>query len=65
MAYSHANSKGNTYYLHANERVTKTGKKTRTFFFARDARDNALDEIPEGYVVAETASGMLVLRKAG
>ncbi len=63
MAYSHTNGKGVTYYLHANERVSKSGNKSRTYFFARDVRDNALDSVPEGYMVAETETGMLVLKK--
>ncbi len=63
MAYSHVNKKGTTYYLHANERQTKTGKTVRMYFFARDVRDNAVDEVPEGYEVGETATGMLVLKK--
>lgn len=63
MAYSQENKKGVTYYLHANERQSKDGKTIRMYFFARDIRDNALDELPEGYEVAETATGMLVLKK--
>ncbi len=63
MAYSHKNKKGVTYYLHANERQSKSGKTIQMYFFAREVRDNALDQLPEGYEVVETATGMLVLKK--
>lgn len=63
MAYSHKNKKGVTYYLHANERQSKSGKAVKMYFFARDIRDNAVAEVPEGYTVAETSTGMLVLKK--
>lgn len=64
MAYSHKNKKGVTYYLHANERQSKAGKTVKMYFFARDVRDDkAVAEVPEGYTVAETSTGMLVLKK--
>ena len=64
MAYSHENKKGVKYYLHANERQSKAGKTIKMYFFARDIReDNAVAEVPEGYTVAETSTGMLVLKK--
>jgi len=54
MAYAHTNSKGNTYYLHSNGKM---------FYFSKEIKDSALDAIPEGYHVAETKTGMLVLKK--
>jgi len=54
MAYSHTNSKGNTYYLHSNGRM---------FFFSKEIKDNALDALPAGYNVVEMKTGMLVLKK--
>jgi len=53
MAYSHTNSKGNTYYLHSNGRM---------FFFSKEIKDNALDALPAGYNVVEMKTGMLVLK---
>ena len=65
MAYSHTNKKGVTYYLHANERESKSGKVTKLYFFSRDIRpEKAVDELPEGRTVQETDTGMLVLKKA-
>jgi hypothetical protein len=54
MAYSHTNSKGNTYYLHS---------KGRMFFFAREVKEGALDAVPAGYTVVEMKTGMLALKK--
>lgn len=63
MAYKHTNSKGVTYILHGKDRVTSTGKKTTLFFFAKEQKEGALDAVPAGYQVAETANGLLVLKK--
>ena len=54
MAYSHTNSKGNTYYLHARGKM---------FFFSREVKEGALDTLPAGYSVAEMKTGMLVLKR--
>lgn len=64
MAYTFTNSKGTTYTLHRTE-ATPRGGRTRTLhFFARDAREGAIDAIPTGYTVVEVPSGMPVLKKA-
>jgi hypothetical protein len=65
-AFSYTNKKGQTYYLHTREVTLKNGRKQRIFFFARDVRpDAALDAVPAGYAVMETARiGMPVLKKA-
>jgi len=54
MAYGHTNSKGNTYYLHARGKM---------FFFAKEVKEGALDDVPAGYSVAEMKTGLLVLKK--
>ena len=64
MAYSHTNSKGNTYYLHTKKSMTSTGKERTLFYFSKELRENeALNEVPAGYEVAEMKTGMLVLKK--
>ena len=63
MAFTHKNSKGVTYILHGKSRVTSTGKKTTLYFFAKEKKEGALDAVPAGYQVAETANGLLVLKK--
>lgn len=66
MAYSHTNSKGNTYYLHTKKSMTSTGKERTLFYFSKELRENeALNEVPAGYEVAEMKTGMLVLKKVG
>ncbi|MCP4138934.1 MAG: hypothetical protein GY755_01350 [Chloroflexi bacterium] len=64
MAFSKTNSKGTTYYLHANERVTKAGKKYNLYFFSKDIReDKAVDAMPEGYELIEMKTGLPALKK--
>ena len=64
MAYTYTNSKGQTYILHYKDVTLKNGRQQRIYYFARDERDGALDEVPEGYEVVETKrTGMPVLRK--
>jgi hypothetical protein len=41
------------------------GRLQKIFYFARDIRPGALDALPEGYKVQETAkTGMPILKKA-
>ena len=64
MAFSKVNSKGTTYYLHANTKVSKAGKEYKLYFFSKDIReDKAVDSLPEGYEVSELKTGMFVLKK--
>ncbi len=65
MAYRHTNSKGNTYILHGRNRVSKTGKTSTLYFFAKEEKEGALDAVPAGYMVSETKTGLPVLKKAG
>ena len=66
MAYSHTNSKGNTYYLHTKKSTTSTGKERTLFYFSKELKEGeALDAVPAGYTVAEMKTGMLVLKKSG
>ncbi len=65
MAYTHTNSKGTTYILHGRNRVSSTGKTSTLYFFAKEEKEGALDAVPAGYVVAETKTGLPVLKKAG
>jgi hypothetical protein len=65
QAYSYTNSKGQTYYLHTRQVTLKNGRVQTIYFFARDIRDGAIPEVPEGYMVVETKrTGMPVLKKA-
>jgi len=63
MAYKHTNSKGVIYILHGKDRVTSTGKKTTLYFFSKEEKEGALNAVPDGYQVSETANGLPVLKK--
>jgi hypothetical protein len=66
MAYSHANSKGVTYYLHSKKVVLKGGREQTIYYFAKAVNsETALNALPEGYVVKESArTGLPILAKA-
>jgi hypothetical protein len=64
MAYKHTNSKGTTYILHGRTSTTSTGKSRTLYFFAKEQKEGALDAVPAGYMVAETKTGLLVLKKS-
>jgi hypothetical protein len=64
MAYSQTNSKGQQYFLHMKDVTLKGGRLQRIYFFARDVRDGACDDMPAGYESVENPrTGLLVLRK--
>lgn len=64
MAYEYTNKKGMKYFLHSREVSLRGGRKQRIFFFARDIRPGALDDLPDGYLVQETTkTGMPILKK--
>jgi hypothetical protein len=50
--------------LHSKVTTTKTGKTQTLFFFSKEVKAGALDAVPQGYQVAETANGLPVLKKA-
>lgn len=63
MAFSFRNSKGTTYILHGRSRVTSSGKTQTLYFFAKEKKAGALDAVPAGYKVAETKTGLPVLKR--
>jgi len=65
MPYAFTNTKGITYYLHSREVKLRGGKMQIIYYFAREVRPGALDNVPAGYQVVETAkTGMPILKKA-
>ncbi len=64
MAFSYTNSKGKSYILHGRETTLKNGRKQTIYFFAGEEKDGALDAVPAGYKVAQTKTGLPVLKKA-
>lgn len=65
MAFTYTNAKGVTYVLHGRDRTTSTGKTTTLYFFAKEEKEGSLDAVPAGYEVAETKTGLPVLKKTG
>jgi hypothetical protein len=63
MAYGFTNTKGTTYYLHGKKSITSTGKERQLFFFSKEVKDGALDNVPDGYDVVEMKTGLPVLKK--
>ena len=71
MPYSHESKKnGTTYYLHSKETESRGGKRT-LFFFAKEVKEakdgtQALDKVPDGYTVTESAqTGLPLLKREG
>ena len=63
MPYSVKSQKtGTEYFLHSRETDSRGGKRL-LYFFAKDVREGALDALPEGYVVTESAQTGLPLLK--
>ena len=65
MAYSVKSKKsGKTYYLHSKDVKLAGGRIQTIYYFAGEAKKNALDELPEGYEVMENKrTGLPMLRK--
>jgi len=64
MAYEVTNSKGQTYFLHGKMVTLRGGRKQQIYYFAREVKPEALDELPEGYLVTENKrTGLPMLKK--
>ncbi len=64
MAYSYTNSKGQTYFLHKRDTVLKNKRAQTIYFFAKEVKEGALNDVPTGYTVSESRNGLPVLKKA-
>jgi hypothetical protein len=64
MAYSYKNSKGQTYYLHAREVKLNNNRERTIYFFAKEPRDGALNQVPSGWEVIEGRNALPVLSKS-
>lgn len=65
MAYSVKSKKtGESYILHKRDVTLRGGRQQTIYFFGREEKEGALDELPEGYEVTENArTGLPMLRK--
>ncbi len=64
MSFSHVNSKGQTYFLHGRDVTLKGGRVQRIYFFGKEAKEGAIDAVPEGYIIIENSrTGLPILKK--
>ena len=65
MSFSVQSKKnGKTFFLHGREQVLRGGTKVRLYYFAGEAKEGALDALPEGYEVSENErTGLPMLKK--
>ena len=63
MAFSYKNSKGRSYILHSRVTTLRNGSKQTIYFFASEAKEGALDAVPQGYEVSESKNGLPVLKR--
>ncbi|MDD2696040.1 MAG: hypothetical protein PHS96_05895 [Anaerolineales bacterium] len=63
MSVSYKNSKGQVYYLHGKTRTLKSGKQQTLYYFAKAVGAGALNEIPKGYEVSESKTGLPFLKR--
>lgn len=65
VAYSVKSKKsGETYYLHRREVSLRGGRLQTIYFFAREIKDGALEEMPSGYAITENErTGLPMLKK--
>lgn len=66
MAYQYTNAKGQTYYLHAKDVKLRGSGKTQTiYFFAREVKDGAMNDLPAGFEVKENPrTGLPILKRS-
>jgi YHS domain-containing protein len=65
MAFNVKSKKsGKTYYLHSKEVKLAGGRIQKIFYFAGEAKKDAIDKLPEGYQVIENErTGLPMLKK--
>jgi hypothetical protein len=64
MAFQFKNSRGAVYFLHHKNVELRGGRMQMIYFFAKEVKPGALDQVPDGYQVVETPkTGMPILKK--
>jgi hypothetical protein len=65
MPYSVKSRKsGKTYYLHARKQSLRGGHIQTIYFFGAQAKDGAIEGVPQGYAVTENVkTGLPLLAK--
>ena len=65
MAFSTVSKKsGKTYYLHSRRQKLKGGQEVTLYYFGGEAKDGAIDAVPDGMEIIENErTGLPMLRK--
>ncbi len=64
MAYKHTNSKGVTYYLNSKDVTLRGGKRQSIYYFSKDERPEAVNDLPDGMMVNENPrNGFLTVKR--
>lgn len=65
MAYEYTNKKGTKYFLHTTTVQLRGGNRTQIiYYFSREVGKNALDDVPDGFMVVENErTGLPVLKR--
>ena len=64
MPFTYTNSKGQAYILHSKTTTLKNGNTQTIYYFAKEAKEGVLEDVPEGYDVSESKNGLPVLKRA-
>lgn len=64
MAYAHTNSRGQTYYLHSKAVTLRGGRLQTIYYFGKEVKEGALDELPENKMVVENPKTGLPMLKS-
>lgn len=65
MAFSTISKKsGKTYFLHSRLQKLRGGQEVTLYYFGSEAKEGAIDALPEGYEVSENErTGLPLLKK--
>ncbi len=63
MAYAYINTRGVPYTLHEIITTLPDGEPRRLYYFAKEERDGALNEVPDGFEITENKYGLPLLRR--
>ena len=65
MAFSTVSKKsGKTYFLHSRRQKLKGGQEVTLYYFGGEAKEGAIDAVPEGMEIMENErTGLPMLRK--
>lgn len=65
MSFSTQSKKsGKTYFLHRRDQKLKGGQTVTLYYFGGEAKEGAIDALPEGYEISENSkTGLPLLKK--